>query len=425
LLPWVRWRIRPARQDTVSGPTYPATYSASLYYLHHTRSCAASAQGAHGGGVGSSSRCRSESFCFELLFSVVGVGVELCLVPWCGLRRMVRSFSANALMGWRRTQCCFHFRWFSSLSSRCQPVVLVAFARLAGGAFRLFAGWPISCKETAVLCVALGALAAVGWGFHRPSFQCKCLSALLVHSLSNQRGFAGLALVCAAWYRPSYPAASPPEAPPGPPRHRQRTESSSVPRASADDLAGDLDDLSINRTAMDVEFSATETGANVGAAPAGVGSNVAERLVRCVQCLAGGVDCFAEPGSNLCATHYQSQSSGSQQQQPGSASVAAPLAPPPAPAQSGGGAAPAGVPPPPAPVRWRCPVPGCPQHSQESDGYPDLTDLRRRHLDYHAVGTAVGAIPADFMHFHRLIYCGFCSRTLSTLAREKVRISLK
>lgn len=50
-----------------------------------------------------------------------GVGVELCLVPWWGLRLVVRSFGANALMAWRRTQCCFHTKWFSSLRFCCQP----------------------------------------------------------------------------------------------------------------------------------------------------------------------------------------------------------------------------------------------------------------------------------------------------------------
>ena len=67
----------------------------SMAHMAHMAHMARMAQGAHGGGVGSSSRCKGGSFCFELVFFVVGVSVELCLLPWWGLRRTVRGFSAK------------------------------------------------------------------------------------------------------------------------------------------------------------------------------------------------------------------------------------------------------------------------------------------------------------------------------------------
>ena len=64
------------------------------------------------------------------------------------------------------------------------------------------------------------------------------------------------------------------------------------------------------------------------------------------------------------------------------------------------------------PPRWRCPVEGCLENDLRAEGFPDFTALRRQHLDKHAVGICRGAIPPNFMHFHRLQYCRWCSRML-------------
>ena len=53
-------------------------------------------------------------------------------------------------------------------------------------------------------------------------------------------------------------------------------------------------------------------------------------------------------------------------------------------------------------------------HCTTTAGYNDLSAFRSQHLDLHAVGTCQGAIPQAFMHFHRLVYCSWCSRTLSS-----------
>ena len=50
-----------------------------------------------------------------------------------------------------------------------------------------------------------------------------------------------------------------------------------------------------------------------------------------------------------------------------------------------------------------------PEHrdNPHSQRFADLASLRRQHLDYHAIGILQGSIPAEFLHHHRLIYCGF------------------
>ena len=319
-----------------------------------------------------------------------------------------------------------------------QPVLLTAVDHLQ------------TTSDNALAPVAILAILAITLNFHLPTSECRIVSSLVAFGLTSQTGIGAPLIAAAAWVRPSFPGSPPRQRPRtnnrvwiGTPNHpaRDPLQDMSPPRGmevdsgtpdNVSDIGQGVSDLNIHLTPMDQEI------------PSGPLPNAAASSSGAV--LSGFV-----PGGSLSITsHLNSQAASSnvlhntidinaQVAQPPSISPSHPTpspststpnsTPPLASATSSASADPQVPPPPPPPPipagtestntrpsrndrRWRCPVVGCPQHSPNADGYPDLASLRRSHVDYHAVGTYSGSIPADWLHFHRLTYCGFCSRTL-------------
>ena len=177
LPPWGRWRSLRVRKEPVRAPAAP-TSQASLFFLHHLRSCAASAWGSCGNGQGHALRCQGEGSwlgsacsCVDVCFSLPLLGCKLfavalrlgCSCLFALARSPVRLahalFKLAAGPWLRRAACTTPASGFSTggLALLRQPAFLGALVQLEGG------------SDTLTRVVAFGAVSAVLLGLHCPS----------------------------------------------------------------------------------------------------------------------------------------------------------------------------------------------------------------------------------------------------------------